>query len=129
VVGLLLKDSNRPYGNYIFHTAVGTVILPWLGRQSPIDGNRMRYSYSDTYTARCEFSIIETTNVWKQHKWNSLVHFWGLRSWTYIRQRYSYPFNVPWRPIGLWDVKDPTFSRQSAHRWRWGCQPYAPATL
>jgi hypothetical protein len=28
VVGLLLKDSNRPYGNYIFHTAVGTVILP-----------------------------------------------------------------------------------------------------
>jgi hypothetical protein len=23
-----------------------------------------------------------------------------------------------WRPIGLWDVKDPTLSRQSAHRWR-----------
>jgi hypothetical protein len=22
-----------------------------------------------------------------------------------------------------------TFSRQSAHRWRWGCQPYAPAAL
>jgi hypothetical protein len=31
-----------------------------------------------------------------------------------------------WRPIGLWDVEAPTFSRQSAHRWRWGCQPYAP---
>jgi hypothetical protein len=26
--------------------------------------------------------------------------------------------NRPWRPIGLWDVKDPTLSRQSAHRWR-----------
>jgi hypothetical protein len=30
--------------------------------------------------------------------------------------------------IGLWDVEDLTFSRQSAHRWRWG-QPYAPAAL
>jgi hypothetical protein len=26
--------------------------------------------------------------------------------------------NRPCRPIGLWDVKDPTLSRQSAHRWR-----------
>jgi hypothetical protein len=31
--------------------------------------------------------------------------------------------------MGLWDVEAPTFSRQSAHRWRWGCQPYAPAAL
>jgi hypothetical protein len=30
----------------------------------------------------------------------------------------SYPRNRPWRPIGLGDVKDPTLSRQSAHRWR-----------
>jgi hypothetical protein len=29
----------------------------------------------------------------------------------------------------LWDVEAPTFSRQSGHRWRWGCQPYAPAVL
>jgi hypothetical protein len=36
---------------------------------------------------------------------------------------------MPWRPIGLWDVDDPTFSRQSAHRWRWDCQPYAPSAL
>jgi hypothetical protein len=34
-----------------------------------------------------------------------------------------------WRPIGLWDVVAPTFSRQSAHRWRWGCRPYSPAAL
>jgi hypothetical protein len=26
-----------------------------------------------------------------------------------------YPRNRPWRPIELWDVKDPTLSRQSAH--------------
>jgi hypothetical protein len=29
----------------------------------------------------------------------------------------------------LSDVDDPTFSRQSAHRWRRGCQPYAQAVL
>jgi hypothetical protein len=38
-----------------------------------------------------------------------------------------YACNRPWRPIGLWDVEAPTFSTQSAHRWRWGCQPSAPA--
>jgi hypothetical protein len=41
----------------------------------------------------------------------------------------SYPCNRPWRPMGPWDVEAPTFCRQSAHRWRWGCQPYAPAAL
>jgi hypothetical protein len=33
------------------------------------------------------------------------------------------------RPIGLGGVEDPTLSRQSAHRWRSGCQPYASAAL
>jgi hypothetical protein len=41
----------------------------------------------------------------------------------------SYPCNRPWRPIGLRDVEASTFSRQSAHRWRWGCQPYALVTF
>jgi hypothetical protein len=36
----------------------------------------------------------------------------------------SYLYNRPWRPVGLWDVEAPTFSRESAHRCRWGCQPY-----
>jgi hypothetical protein len=36
---------------------------------------------------------------------------------------------MPWRLIGLWDVEAPTFSWQSVHRWRWGCQPYAPGAL
>jgi hypothetical protein len=30
---------------------------------------------------------------------------------------------------GLWDDEAPTFSRQSANRWRWGCQAYPPAAL
>jgi hypothetical protein len=29
--------------------------------------------------------------------------------------------------IGLWGVDNPTFSKQSAQRWRWGYQPYIPA--
>jgi hypothetical protein len=28
------------------------------------------------------------------------------------------PFNRPWRPIGLWDVMAPTFSRQSTYSWQ-----------
>jgi hypothetical protein len=31
----------------------------------------------------------------------------------------NYPCSQPWRPIGLWNVEAPTFSRQSAHRWRY----------
>jgi hypothetical protein len=27
----------------------------------------------------------------------------------------SYPLNRRWRPVGLWDVKDPTLPRKSAH--------------
>jgi hypothetical protein len=41
----------------------------------------------------------------------------------------NYPYNRPWRPGLLWDVKASTFYRQSAHRWRWGCPPHAPAAL
>jgi hypothetical protein len=35
-----------------------------------------------------------------------------------IKKGKNYPCNRPWRPIGLRDVEAPTFSRQSAHRWR-----------
>jgi hypothetical protein len=35
----------------------------------------------------------------------------------------------PWRPIGLREVNAPTLLRQTANRWRQGCQPYAPVVL
>jgi hypothetical protein len=38
-----------------------------------------------------------------------------------IIKRQNYPCNSPRRPIWLWDVEASTFSRQSIHRWRWGC--------
>jgi hypothetical protein len=50
-----------------------------------------------------------------------------LRFLIYDSIKRCYPCNRPWRPTGLWDVDAPTFSRQSAHRWQWGCQPYAIA--
>jgi hypothetical protein len=37
--------------------------------------------------------------------------------WLPLKVNQSYPRNRPWRPIRLWDVKDPTLPRQSAHRW------------
>jgi hypothetical protein len=52
---------------------------------------------------------------------------WALKGG--LLKKKSYPCNRPWRPIELWDVEAPTFSRHSAHRWRWGCQPYAPASF
>jgi hypothetical protein len=42
----------------------------------------------------------------------------------------SSPCNKPRGPISLWDLEAPTFSLDhQAHRWRWGCQSYAPAAL
>jgi hypothetical protein len=37
-------------------------------------------------------------------------------------KRESYSCNRPRMPIGLWDLKASTFSRQLAHRWQWGCE-------
>jgi hypothetical protein len=50
-------------------------------------------------------------------------------TWTKSKSKVKLSRNRPWKPMGLWDVKDPTLSRQSVHRWRQGCQPYAPAAL
>jgi hypothetical protein len=41
----------------------------------------------------------------------------GERGFNLIK-RWSFPLYRPWRPLGLWEVEAPTFSRQSAHRWR-----------
>jgi hypothetical protein len=36
---------------------------------------------------------------------------------------------APARPVRSREVEDHTFSKQSVHRQRWGCQPYGPAVL
>jgi hypothetical protein len=44
-----------------------------------------------------------------------------------LKVRQIFPNNMLWRPVGFWDVEDPTLFTHSSHRWRWCCQPYAPA--
>jgi hypothetical protein len=46
------------------------------------------------------------------------LSYWARPSQVWKWLQLSYPCNRPWRPIGLWDVGAPTFSRQSAHSWR-----------
>jgi hypothetical protein len=40
-----------------------------------------------------------------------------------------YPYNRPLEAHRFVRRRGSQSSRQSAHRWRWGCQPYAPAAL
>jgi hypothetical protein len=40
-------------------------------------------------------------------------------------KRWIYAYNGP---IGLWNFEAPTYSRESSHRLRWGCQSYPPAS-
>jgi hypothetical protein len=52
-------------------------------------------------------------------------------SWNIFSQFYLPPqdvFAYPQRRIRLPQVEDHCY-RQPAHRWRWGCQPYAPVAL
>jgi hypothetical protein len=46
-----------------------------------------------------------------------------------VKLKVKLSHNRPWRHICLWEVEDTTSSKESAHRWRWGCQPYAPTAL
>jgi hypothetical protein len=63
--------------------------------------------------------LVETRNFPLPWKLNRLSMFlFVLCEW------WSYLCDRPWRPIGLWDVETPTFSRQLSRRWRWGFQPH-----
>jgi hypothetical protein len=57
------------------------------------------------YIPRPHFLVIysfETEGIWEQGKSVKL-----------------YICNKPWKPVGLWDVEVPTFSRISSHKWRY----------
>jgi hypothetical protein len=72
-------------------------------------------------------SFVEMENCFPVTR---LIFRWLWCTWLHsyckqVKSKYIYPCNSPWRPIGLWDVEAPTFSRRLFHRW-WG-QLYAPA--
>jgi hypothetical protein len=86
------------------YTHQGTYSLPANQFVIPPDSKQ-----SSSFSKKCIFSVMYLLVLGKN--------------------RYGYPYNRPWRPIVLWGVEVPTFSRQSAHRWRWSYQPHAPAAL
>jgi hypothetical protein len=68
-------------------------------------------------------AIYNSSSPYHQSLYNSDINK-KLKKW-------SYPCTRPWRPIWLWEVEDPTLSRQSSYtsRWRQCCQSYAKAAL
>jgi hypothetical protein len=71
-------------------------------------------------------SLCSTALYWRNLKMCRIMLQLIVLLWYGVK---SYPHNRLWRSIGLWDVKDPTLYRQSAHKWWQGCQPYIPAAL
>jgi hypothetical protein len=83
-----------------------------------------------------QFPTLSTGDFLTRNKGGKNIVYNGLQlQWgkTFITREvksksWSCPCNGLWWPVRLWDVEAPTFSRQSAHRWQWGCQRYAPTS-
>jgi hypothetical protein len=71
------------------------------------------------------FTVSLLTCVWTASQEQLLEGMWSV----VLTVQQSYLCNRQWMPIGIWHAEDPMLSRQSAHRWRYGCQPNAPAAL
>jgi hypothetical protein len=86
----------------------------------------------DKWTHGGDFSAlprVSTSELPDEFRWNLVWILCYWRPYWTPKVKVKLPCKRPWRLIGLWEVEAPTFSRQSAHRWRWGCQSYAPAAL
>jgi hypothetical protein len=98
------------------------------GPTSPVSAHQKCYATSRKVTCSIPDDVIDLFFIsWAFCCYRTLVH-------AHIKldvssSKLSYPRNRPCKPIGFWDVEDPTLSRQSARRWLWGCEPYAPAAL
>jgi hypothetical protein len=93
-------------------------------------GEICRFAYMKSLTNYCNGALQSVQNAgWLDVQGTSenLSLMWLLYLINKSKKKVSR--NRPWKLIELWDVKDPTLSRQSAHRWRQSCQPYAPAVL
>jgi hypothetical protein len=74
------------------------------------------------------FSFRKCTDGLKKLKWNKAFHgFPELKSGWKLKKKDKVVLVISRE--GVFEVEAPTFSRQSAHRWRQGYQPYAPAAL
>jgi hypothetical protein len=82
----------------------------------------------------CAYSAATQPPNLSSHRPNKSVPYWwiilnGCVFLHKVKGKDIHPCYRPWRPTGLRDVEAPTLLRQTANRWRQGCQPYAPAAL
>jgi hypothetical protein len=72
-----------------------------------------------TYIKRSQYLVILLQCFFhRRHAHNNAYGAGQYRiniSFSIVKKKVKLSCNRPWRPIGLWDVKDPTLSRQSAH--------------
>jgi hypothetical protein len=107
---------------------------------SGIQQNR-RISSSPEDGNRSSFRNVVLSSLWNIGRWtvtnipmilNVILHRQNNLETTksvFLLFAVSYPYDRPWRPVGLWEVETSRFSRQSARRWGRECQPYATAAL
>jgi hypothetical protein len=121
-------------------TELWPVFHDWRSQHTAIltENTPDKVEYIDRYMCVCVYIYIYTyiyiyiyrERERERERYQELGHSYCIQKLMMILLQYLYyPCNRPWRLIRLWNVMDPTFSRQSAHT-RWlGCQPYAPAAL
>jgi hypothetical protein len=92
-----------------------------LSIQTPSIVTLSRDNTNSTSVFKTFAVVYPSPNFSRSFTWNLDIHAvitTAYLPWNAIR--HSLETNGGKRPIGLWDVELPTFSTQSAHRWRWG---------
>jgi hypothetical protein len=120
---------NETYGMFRLHHSIHAIAANGKNSYS----YWLTSEYSQTLSVQWSELEWKIRTAWECYKLNITLS----KMETYLYRstmntgtvKVNYPCNRPWTPIGLWDVEAPTFSRQLAHIWLYGCQPYAPAAL
>jgi hypothetical protein len=122
----------------LLHDTIGRSLITWKVLS-------VKPFFASYYNNRCQWCHPSLIHILLSHN-TSLCHtlqftvcyfkinvlyfiLWGFQSAQIVStdfpfqvlkkvRKWSYPCNRLRRPIGLWDVEDPTLSRQSAHRWQ-----------
>jgi hypothetical protein len=105
---LLRLEYFSSTGSFFPHLASGPVLRLWYPLHSCTISSWSNWSLWTFVSVVCK-TCVKWTNSDRK------CRIWG--SWS-CKNKVKLSRNRPWRPIGLWDVKDPTLSRQSVHRWR-----------
>jgi hypothetical protein len=113
-----------PTGHCVTKETKDSLLLRSVTRKRPVESQPVKRRLRGWCEMAANLGLVSWEAVLHGRLWREILSagIWRISTVRNLCKR-------PWRPIGLWDVEAPTFSRQSAHRCRWGCQPYAPAAL